>query len=48
VTMTDYNHYSSLASWEKLFGLQPLADAATVTSSFGSDVFTAGGWETGR
>jgi phosphatidylinositol-3-phosphatase len=42
VSTTDYNHYSSLASWERLFGLQPLADAATVTSTFGSDVFTAG------
>jgi phosphatidylinositol-3-phosphatase len=42
VSTTDYNHYSSLASWERLFGLQPLADAATVTSTFGSHVFTAG------
>lgn len=42
VSTTDYNHYSSLASWERVFGLQPLADAATVTSTFGSDVFTAG------
>jgi hypothetical protein len=40
VSTTDYNHYSSLASWEDLFGLRRLADAATVTSTFGSDVFT--------
>ncbi len=34
-----YNHYSSLASWERLFGLRRLADAATVTHVFGADVF---------
>ncbi|HEY0517621.1 MAG TPA: alkaline phosphatase family protein, partial [Solirubrobacteraceae bacterium] len=39
VTTTAYNHYSSLASWETLFGLARLADAATVTSTFGADVF---------
>jgi hypothetical protein len=43
VTTTPYNHYSSLASWESLFGLPRLADAATVTSTFGTDVFTAAG-----
>jgi phosphatidylinositol-3-phosphatase len=42
VSTASYNHYSSLASWEQLFGLRPLADAATVTSTFGPDVFTAG------
>jgi phosphatidylinositol-3-phosphatase len=36
-----YNHYSSLASWETLFGLARLADAATVPGTFGADVFTA-------
>ena len=41
VTTTPYNHYSSLASFEQLFGLPRLADAASVPSSFGSDVFTA-------
>jgi hypothetical protein len=41
VSATPYNHYSSLASWETLFGLPRLADAATVTSTFGADVFTA-------
>ena len=39
-TTTAYNHYSSLASWESLLGLPRLADAATVTSTFGADVFT--------
>jgi phosphatidylinositol-3-phosphatase len=40
VTTTPYNHYSSLASWESLFGLPRLADAASVTSTFGPDVYT--------
>jgi len=40
VVTTDYNHYSSLASWEQLFGLPALADAANVPR-FGQDVFTA-------
>jgi hypothetical protein len=39
-TTTAYNHYSSLASWESLLRLPRLADAATVTSTFGADVFT--------
>jgi hypothetical protein len=37
-----YNHYSSLASWEQLFGLRRLAYAATVKDTFGPDVFTRG------
>jgi len=37
---TPYNHYSSLASWETLFSLPRLADAAPVPATFGSDVFT--------
>jgi hypothetical protein len=41
VSTTAYNHYSSLASWEELFGLKRLAYAANVTSTFGADVFTA-------
>jgi hypothetical protein len=41
VVKTAYNHYSSLASWEMLFGLPRLADAATVPSTFAADVFTA-------
>ena len=36
-----YNHYSTLATDEKLFGLPLLGEARTVTSTFGSDVFTA-------
>jgi hypothetical protein len=42
VSTTPYNHYSSLASWETLLGLPRLADAATVPSVFGADVFNAG------
>ena len=41
VSTTTYNHYSSLATWETLLGLPRLADAATVSSTFGTDVFTA-------
>jgi phosphatidylinositol-3-phosphatase len=41
-TATAYNHYSSLASWESLLGLPRLADAATVRSVFGADVFNGG------
>jgi phosphatidylinositol-3-phosphatase len=41
VSTVDYNHYSSLASFETLLGLPRLADAATVSSTFGADVFTA-------
>jgi len=40
VSTVPYNHYSSLASWESLFGLSRLADAVTVSSTFGSDVFS--------
>jgi phosphatidylinositol-3-phosphatase len=40
VTTTDYNHYSTLASWEEIFHLARLADAASVPSTFGADVFT--------
>jgi hypothetical protein len=41
VSTISYNHYSSLATWESLFGLPRLADAASVPSIMGSDVFTA-------
>jgi hypothetical protein len=41
ISATQYNHYSSLASWESLLGVPKLADAKTVPSSFGADVFTA-------
>jgi hypothetical protein len=40
VSTTAYNHYSSLATWENIFGLSKLGEAQTVTSTFGSDVFT--------
>jgi hypothetical protein len=40
VSRRPYNHFSSLASWEELFGLKRLAYAATVKSTFGADVFT--------
>jgi hypothetical protein len=39
VSSTPYNHYSSLASWESMFGLARLADAASVPAVFGADVF---------
>ncbi len=39
VSTTAYNHYSSLATWETLFGVSRLADAASVPSTFGADVF---------
>ena len=41
VTSTPYDHYSTLASWEQLFGLPRLGYAATVPGTFGADVFTA-------
>ena len=40
VSNVAYNHYSLLASIEDYFGLQRLGYAATVPSTFGSDVFT--------
>jgi hypothetical protein len=43
VSASEYNHYSSLASWESLLGLPRLAYAASVPSTFGSDVFTGAG-----
>ena len=36
VSSTPYNHYSSLASFEQLFGLPRLADAASVPATFGA------------
>jgi hypothetical protein len=41
VSQTPYNHYSSLASWESIFGVGRLADAGPIPSTFGADVFTA-------
>jgi phosphatidylinositol-3-phosphatase len=40
VVATAYDHYSSLASWEELLGVPPLAYAASAPR-FGADVFTA-------
>jgi hypothetical protein len=40
VAKTSYNHYSSLASIEDLFGLGRLAEAQTVTSTFDKGVYT--------
>jgi hypothetical protein len=41
VSTVSYNHYSSLGSWEALLKLPRLADAASVPSTFGADVFNA-------
>ena len=38
-TAVPYNHFSTLATMEDLFGLSRLGYAATTTSTFGSDVF---------
>jgi len=38
-----YNHFSTLATVESLFGLTKLGQAKTVTSTFGKDVFTKSG-----
>jgi hypothetical protein len=38
---TPYNHYSLLASLEKMFGLSRLGYARTATHTFGADVFSA-------
>jgi hypothetical protein len=43
VTTTAYNHYSSLAFFEGIFGVPRLAMAQSVTGTFGSDVFTKPG-----
>ncbi len=39
VSRTDYNDFSLLATVEEVFGLARLGEAATVTSTFGRDVF---------
>ncbi len=41
VTTVPYNHYSTLGTIEDLFGLSKLGQAATVSATFGPDVFTA-------
>jgi phosphatidylinositol-3-phosphatase len=40
-TTRPYNHYSTLATDERLFGLTRLGQAADVTTTFSADVFTA-------
>ena len=40
VTKTSYNHYSSLASIEDLFGLPRLGEAKTVTTTFDKGIYT--------
>ncbi len=40
VTTVPYNHYSTLATVEDLFGLAKLGQARTVSATFGKDVFT--------
>jgi hypothetical protein len=40
LTKTSYNHYSSLASIEDLFGLHHLGEARWVTTTFDKNVFT--------
>ena len=40
VSTVPYNHYSTLATIEGLFGLAKLGQAATVNTTFGKDVFT--------
>jgi hypothetical protein len=41
VSTVPYNHYSTLATIEDLFGLPRLAQAKTASATFGKDVFTA-------
>ena len=40
---TPYNHYSTLATDEKLFGLGRLGEAKTISATFGADVFNTSG-----
>ena len=40
VSAVPYNHYSTLATIEDLFGLAKLGQAATTSATYGSDVFT--------
>jgi hypothetical protein len=41
VTSTDYNHFSSLASIEDLFGLPRLGEAQTVKTTFDKGIFSS-------
>ena len=40
VVTKDYNHYSSLASIEDLFGLARLGEAKSVTSTFDTGIYS--------
>jgi len=40
VSNVPYNHFSTLGTIERLFGLARLGQAATVSATFGPDVFT--------
>ncbi len=42
-TSVGYNHYSTLATVEDIFGLTKLGQAKTTTATFGKDVFTKAG-----
>ncbi len=43
VSTVPYNHFSTLATIEDIFGLPKLGQAATVSATFGKDVFTNAG-----
>ncbi len=43
VSTVPYNHFSTLATVEDLFGLAKLGQAATTSATYGRDVFTAAG-----
>jgi phosphatidylinositol-3-phosphatase len=43
VSSVPYNHYSTLATVEELFGLPRLGQAKTVSATFGRDVFATAG-----
>ena len=43
VSNVPYNHYSTLATIEDIFGLPKLGQAQTVSATFGKDVFTKSG-----
>jgi phosphatidylinositol-3-phosphatase len=42
-TSVPYNHYSTLASVEDIFGLTKLGQAQTTSATFGKDIFTKSG-----
>ena len=43
ISTVPYNHYSTLATVEDIFGLAELGQAKTVSATFGQDVFTKSG-----